>query len=101
MNTASNASISARHAQEYRSWIRRQVQMGASTCSIVAVEGSSEPRVEGESYYYTNARGERIRHPNAYRHAWGKPIYHCSTVRITVGRDWLSARRIPVAALAL
>jgi len=84
-----------RKASGYRGEICRQA--GATdrrgrplTCvSIRIVAGGMEPEYEGSSYYFTNASGDRIRYPNAYRRAWGKPIYHAACHIITVGADWV------------
>lgn len=36
-----------------------------------------------------NKSGDIIHYPSAYRRAWGKPIYHVSTIEIAVGYQWL------------
>jgi hypothetical protein len=73
-------------------WIKRSLRksVGAhTTCPIHIILGSKAPSLKGESYYYSNKHGDRIWHPGAYRRAWGKPIYHSSTLRVEVGSDWL------------
>lgn len=55
---------------------------------IHIIEGDIAPRVVGRGFYYTNKSGDLIRYPNAYQKAWGKPIYHKSTIRIEVGKDY-------------
>jgi len=55
------------------------------------VAGNKNPTIEGVGHYYTNKSGDIIRHPNAYKAAWGKPIYHASTKRIEVGDKWFSS----------
>lgn len=52
-------------------------------------KAKNPPKLKGKSYHYTNKSGHMIYHPNAYRRAWGKPIYRHSTLRIEVGCDWL------------
>jgi hypothetical protein len=89
--------MSARHAQQYRSWIRSQAR-AASHLPIAVVDGPSAPQELGERGYWTTPSGRTIvRHPNAY----GYPtLYHCSTRRVEVGRDWLAARCIPAEVVA-
>lgn len=58
---------------------------------ICIVPGNKAPILAGESAYYTNKSGDIVRHPNAYRRAFGKPIYHHSTRRIEVGEKWFSS----------
>lgn len=77
--------------------IRRKAGAGANV-PIVVVSGSrSAPRLLGTGGYYTTPGGARIDHPNAYRRAWGKPVYHGSTLRVEVGGIWVCLRlaRIP------
>lgn len=77
--------------------VRAACNRSRSPFPIVPVDGGSAPRVVGTSPHYRNASGDIIRHPSAYRKAWGKPIYHASTKRIEVGRDWLAAQGLPTA----
>lgn len=56
---------------------------------VIVVEGLGAPNRLGTGYYYENKSGDRVYHPNAYRRAWGKPIYVSSTARVEVGRAWL------------
>ena len=58
---------------------------------VEVVSGAASPEMAGEGFFYRNQRGDRIRHPNAYRRAWGKPIYVPSTQRVVVGEGWLEA----------
>jgi hypothetical protein len=67
----------------------REAVSANSNCPIQIVSGSSPPKLCGRSYYYTNRSGAEIRYPNAYRRAWGKPIYMPSTRRIQVGSEWV------------
>ena len=78
----------AQHAREIRALA------GATGCPwrIVVVPGGAAPAVVGRGYHWRNASGDIIRHPGAYRRAYGRPIYHASTRRIEVGAEWL--RRI-------
>lgn len=71
-----------------KSQIRKSV--GASNnCRIVIVNNNTAPKLKGYSGHYENKSGDVIRYPNAYRKAWGKPIYIKSTLRIEVGAQWL------------
>ena len=49
------------------------------------------PRTVGETYHYVTPGGRPVYHPNAYRRAWGKPVYVASTRRVIVGEQWLAA----------
>jgi len=69
-------------------WIRKSAGANNNT-PIHIVEGSLPPKLCGKSGYYINASGDIIHHPNAYRKAWGKPIYIRSTIRVEVGSEWL------------
>jgi len=60
-----------------------------NNCPVVIVDGDMPPTLCGRSYYFTNKSGHKIRHPSAYRKAWGKPIYNPSTIRVEVGSSWL------------
>jgi hypothetical protein len=57
---------------------------------VEIVDGPAAPRMKGESWHYTTPGGKPIHYPNAYR--WPK-VYHNSTLRIVVGREWLDANR--------
>lgn len=72
--------------------LKREIRkaLGArNNCPFKILEGKNPPKLKGFGYYYTNKSGDIIRHPIAYRKAWGKPRYHHSTIRIEVGGDWL------------
>lgn len=69
--------------------IRKAAEMTSSQCSINISDGSSPPTKSGRGSLYTNKSGHIIRYPNAYRRAWGKPIYQASTLKIEVGYEWL------------
>lgn len=86
MSLTSKASLA-----QHRTWIRSQTPWGARDRSpIVIVEGDQGPTTEGEAGYWTTPSGKtRITYPNAYK--WRK-VYHCSTARIVVGREWLADR---------
>jgi len=99
-NATQNVKVSPRHASQYRAWLRAQA--GAkSYAPIVVVDGSQTPKRAGRSYYWETPSGAICRHPNAYRRAFGHPIYCASTVRVEVGREWLAAMRIPAEALTV
>lgn len=73
--------------------VRAAVNASGTSYPIRIVDGSAAaPELVGESHHYVTPGGKPVYHPNAYRRAWGKPIYVSSTRAITVGRDWLFAR---------
>jgi len=77
-------------AMKWETRIRKLVGMQNSKCPIVIVDGEEEPKRVGNHSYYTNKKGESIRNPNAYsKKGWSDLVYHKSTLRITVGREWL------------
>lgn len=66
--------------------VRQLVGAPGSPYPIVFVDGSQAPRLVGRSYYWTTPSGRtEVRHPNAY--GW-PTLYHPSTLRIEVGRDY-------------
>jgi hypothetical protein len=87
-------------ARQYRQWIRRQAS-AARYVPIAIVPGADAPTEQGEPGHYTTPGGRPVRYPNAYRRAWGKPVYHLSSVTVTVGADWLSSRGIPAGVVSL
>lgn len=77
--------------------IRRIIRFAAGVTHpypVVVVPGNAAPALKGRSYHYTNKSGDIIYHPSAYKRAWGKPIYHHSTLRVEVGKDWFNANFI-------
>lgn len=62
-----------------------------NTPIVVDDNGTEPPAWAGKRYHHTNASGDIIRHPSAYRRAYGKPIYVASTRHVTVGLLWLQA----------
>ena len=68
--------------------IRKSVGANNNT-PVHIIEGNMPPKLRGKIWHYTNKSGDIIHHPNAYRAAWGKPIYIRSTIRVEVGSDWL------------
>jgi hypothetical protein len=80
---------------ELLDWVRRAIKrrLGAlSYVKVVILEGSkkrenSQPKLVGNSGYHTTPSGKTIvNHPGAY--GWST-VYHCSTERIEVGREWI------------
>lgn len=63
---------------------RRAVDAHAS-CPVVLIPGDNPPKLVGESFHFTTPGGRPVRYPNAYRRAYGKPVYHPSTLRVEVG----------------
>jgi hypothetical protein len=85
MTTATTATL-------INSNVRRAARRVARAESYVPVLVTDEPgffaSCEGCAGYWTTPGGAPVRYPNAYRKAWGKPVYHLSTVRVEVGVDW-------------
>jgi len=76
-------------------WVRRAIKRkigSPSHVEVVILEGSkkrenSPPKLVGSSGYHTTPSGKTIvTHPGAY--GW-RTVYHCSTERIEVGREWI------------
>jgi hypothetical protein len=88
-----------------RKWIREVAGAKCTNYPIVVVKGENPPALKGKSWHYVNKSGDVIRHVNAYKQAWGKPIYVRSTRRIEVGSDWLltglSHKKIKLQKLAV
>jgi len=83
--------------------IRRAVRQHAgarANMPVDVIDGSDAPEVTGRSYYWTTPGGRPVYHPAAYRRAYGKPVYHGSTLSVEVGVEWLAAR-FPEFAAAL
>ena len=74
--------------KELRSSIRRAAGVSGTTIPIVVIDGDTSPNYKGSPGHYRNKRGDVIQHPNAYRRAWGKPIYFSSTQMVEVGSEW-------------
>jgi hypothetical protein len=67
----------------------RKVVNAHNNCPVVIVGGDSPPKLCGHKFHYENKSGDIIRHVNAYKKAWGKPIYIHSSLHVEVGADWL------------
>jgi hypothetical protein len=88
--------------KEIRSWAMRNAKgYSYSAAPIVIEDGKSPPRWAGSSYHFENKSGDYIRHPNAYRRVWGKPIYIASTRHIVVGKDWVKQLEIDIIQVRL
>lgn len=68
--------------------LRRAARASRNNLPVVIVAGDAPPRERGSGWHYTTPGGDPVRYPNAYRKAWGKPVYHPSTSRIEVGAEW-------------
>ena len=56
---------------------------------VEVVDGAAAPVVQGEGWCYRTTTGLPIRSPSAYRRrGWSAMVYHPSTYRVVVGRDW-------------
>jgi hypothetical protein len=99
--TTQTNGISPRHASQYRAWLRAQAPHAERHLPIEVVDGDQAPKRRGTGYYWETPSGQVCHHPNAYRRAFGRPVYCASTVRVEVGREWLAAHRIPEQALVV
>src|SRR5271165_6172658 len=89
--------------REIRSYAIRHAggQYVYKAAPIEHVDGMTKPHFVGESYSFQTKTGKPVRHPNAYRRAWGKPVYIASTRRIIVGRDWIKQLKVDIAKLLI
>ena len=85
------ANATRRYLRRVGSIIREAADCKGKAYPIDIVPGDAAPHLTGDSFYWTTPGGTRIRHPGAYR--WNK-VYHNSTLAITVGRRWLSRRKL-------
>jgi len=75
---------------ELRKYIRKQADATGKCWPIKLVDGYKCPTVTGHSFHYvTPGKHRPVYYPNAYRRAWGKPMYVGSTKCIEVGADWI------------
>ena len=82
---------------ESRKMVRQVAQMSGTSCPICVKNGRRAPHVMGDWSYFTTPSGKTIvRHPHAYH--W-PTVYHCSTLRIEVGAQWLARRQMAVNEL--
>jgi hypothetical protein len=71
-----------------RKAIRQAANCVGTNIPILVIKGDYSPICKGTGYHYRNKSGDLIHSPNAYRRAWGKPIYYPSSIRIEVGEEW-------------
>lgn len=71
--------------------VRASINLSGTNYPIEIVPGYAAPTLKGRSYYWTTPGGQPVYHPNAYRRAWGKPVYNASSRRIEVGQGWIEA----------
>ena len=82
-----------------RKMIRSAAKASGTPWPIVVVEGDGAPKVAGGSFHWTTKTGQPIYHPNAYsKVGQSSMVYHHSTLRIEVGRDWLWANGVRIYA---
>jgi len=95
--------IYLRVIREVRSYAIRHNQgcYTRSDAPVYLIEGKSAPHWRGHSFRYTTKTGKPVHHPNAYRKAWGKPVYVQSSRRIEVGREWVKQLRIDTIKVAM
>jgi hypothetical protein len=60
---------------------------------VAVLEGDFPPELTGRAAHYLSRCGNVVRHPSAYRCAYGRPIHVDSTLAVEVGRNWLMAAR--------
>ena len=70
--------------------VRAAAGQPGSHYPIKIEDGFAAPRLAGDGCYWTTPSGRPVYHPNAYRRAWGKTVYHCSTLEIVVGAGWVT-----------
>lgn len=81
-----------------RACVRAAAGARGSGMPVRVVPGSVRPHVEGEGYYWTNTPNPdsgRVHHPSAYARRGYPCYYHCSSLEIVVGADWIR-RHCPV-----
>lgn len=70
-------------------WIARRALGERNSIPVEFAAGATEPHIEGEGWHFRTRGGTYVRHPSAYsRRGWSNLVYHASTRRIVVGRDW-------------
>jgi hypothetical protein len=74
--------------KQIRSFAIRSIKTCASP-TIQLIDGNSKPRIVGRTFRWETKTGKPVYYPNAYKRAWGKPIYIASTRRIQVGKQWV------------
>lgn len=60
-----------------------------TSCKIEYIDGNCPPSLIGKRGHWTTKSGITVIYPNAYRRAWGKPIYHKSTRKILIGKEYI------------
>jgi hypothetical protein len=61
---------------------------------VQIIAGNQPPKFTGESGYFCTNGGQRIYHPSAYRRKGFSNMFYChSTLKIEVGKQWLSRYR--------
>jgi hypothetical protein len=94
--------ISKEAARETRSFaMRHTTSYTYSAAPIKMIDGNSSPVWAGHSFCWKTKTGKPVFHPNAYRNAWGKPIYVPSTRHIVVGKDWIKQLEIDIIQVSL
>mgnify|MGYP001585616616 CR=1 FL=1 len=82
-------------SREYRQFsktVRAAAGLPGTPYPIEVVGGYKAPALEGMPFHHVNKSGARVWHPNAYRRAFGRPIYIASTYRVEVGIGWLASQ---------
>ena len=58
-------------------------------CPIIVVDGDVKPYKTGEAGYYITKEGKRITNQKDYKYGMYWATYVSSTLKITVGREWI------------
>ena len=69
--------------------IVRSIAGAANHVPVEVIPGTQKPTLTGESSHYVTPSGKPVYYPNAYRRAFGKPIYVSSTLAVYVGEEYV------------
>ena len=70
----------------------RQIAGGRNNLPVLIdkFDTTKAPVVVGHGFFYATKGGSVIYHPSAYsKKGWSNMIYHCSTIHVEVGIEWL------------
>ncbi len=76
------------YSAAFRRAARTAAGCGNRRPPVDLVDGDSAPELVGESGHWTTKAGRPVYSPSAYIRAYGRPVYHRSTRRVVVGREW-------------
>lgn len=93
LRVQAEVNAKTKRAARIRTMIRDEVGLGFNVrAQITVIAGDAAPVKTGRSYHWTTKTGIPVRYPSAYSRAYGNPIYHASTIGVTVGAEWVAAR---------